>query len=47
MVRKKNGWVVEELVLTETDTMLKQLGDWDVRGITEGKALAALIRAAY
>lgn len=46
MKRKKNGWVVEELTITPLTMKLVELGDWDVRTMTEHKALVALARAA-
>ncbi len=46
MKRKKNGWVVEELTITPLKMTLVELSDWDVRTMTEHKALMAMVKAA-
>ncbi len=47
MVRKGNGFVAEELTVLRDGTLkVRPLGDWDLRSITEVKALNALISAA-
>lgn len=44
--RKGNGWVVEELTVTENHLSVRELGDWDLRITTETRALDAMVRAA-
>lgn len=39
MKRKSNGWVVERLQVTGGKVSLSELGDWDLKEVTERKLL--------
>lgn len=46
MVRKGNGFVLQELTIRKTVVSLKEVGDWDYRGNIEAKALRAIANAS-
>jgi hypothetical protein len=46
MVRKGNGWLLQELRIKKGRAVLKDLGDWDYRSTVEVKALNAIARAS-
>jgi hypothetical protein len=47
MVRKGNGWIIQELTVTQTGKIsLKELGDWDLRLVTERKLLSEVVKYA-
>lgn len=47
MKRKGNGWIGEEVTIHATGKLsFKDLGDWDVRGITEQKVLSEIVLAS-
>ena len=47
MIRKGNGFIAQELTVMRNGSLkCRNLGDWDLRSITEIKALNALIAVA-
>ena len=44
--RKKHGWYLEKLTVMPEGLKVEALSDWDVRTITESKAMAAISASA-
>ncbi len=44
MVKKGNGFQVEKLHVTPSGMVLEPVGDWDLRAVTEQKALTELVK---